>query len=164
MLSDYHVRPSNDADREWIPAFTREHWGAEYVVAHGVIYVPHRLPGFVAENQSGAVVGLATYVLERQSCELVTLNAVPEGTGIGSALLRAVVAAATNAGCTRLWLVTTNDNLNGLAFYQKRGLHIIAVHTDALARARRIKPSIPLVGANGILLRDEIELQMLLVP
>ncbi len=164
MSSGYSVRPVGEADREWMPAFVHERWGAELVVAHGAVYVPHRLPGFVAEDESGAIAGLATYSIEGRSCELVTLDATPAGRGVGTALLQAVVNAATAEECTRLWLVTTNDNLDALAFYQKRGLRLVAVHPGALAVSRRLKPSIPLVAPNGIPIRDELELEMTLLP
>lgn len=65
-------------------------------------------------------------------------------------------------GCQRVFLITTNDNLNALGFYQKRGFELVAVHRGAVNESRKAKPSIPLIGYDGILLRDEIELEMLL--
>ncbi|MBK9123270.1 MAG: GNAT family N-acetyltransferase, partial [Chloroflexi bacterium] len=65
-------------------------------------------------------------------------------------------------GIHRLWLITTNDNLDALRFYQKRGWHLVAVHRDALNESRRLKPQIPIIGMDGIPLRDEIELEMTL--
>jgi hypothetical protein len=59
-------------------------------------------------------------------------------------------------------LITTNDNLHALGFYQKRGFRLVAVHSNALAASRKIKPSIPDFGMHGIPLRDEIELEILL--
>lgn len=59
----------------------------------------------------------------------------------------------------RIWLITTNDNLNALGFYQKRGFRIKAVYPGAVDEARRIKPEIPLAASNGIPIRDEIELE-----
>jgi len=55
---------------------------------------------------------------------------------------------------------TTNDNLNALRFYQKRGFVLAAVYPEAIERARKIKPTISLIGYEGIPLRDEIELEM----
>jgi hypothetical protein len=49
-----------------------------------------------------------------------------------------------------------------LRFYQKRGFVIAAIHVNALEKARRLKPEIPLIGEDGIPLRDEIELEMIL--
>jgi hypothetical protein len=65
-------------------------------------------------------------------------------------------------GCTRLWLITTNDNLHALRFYQKRGFMLVAVHRNAVEQSRKLKPEIPLYGKDGIPIRDEIELEMLL--
>jgi DNA-3-methyladenine glycosylase I len=126
-----------------------------------VIYRPHELPGFVAE-QSGQRVGLVTYQVSGDASEIVTLDSSRPGIGVGTALIEAVKEAARAAGCRRLWLVTTNDNLEALRFYQQRGFVLVAVHRNAVEAARRLKPEIPRVGAHGIPLRDEIELELLL--
>jgi hypothetical protein len=60
----------------------------------------------------------------------------------------------------RAWLVTTNDNMRALRFYQRLGWELVAVHRGAVDRAREtLKPEIPRVGNDGIPLRDEIELE-----
>jgi ribosomal protein S18 acetylase RimI-like enzyme len=82
--------------------------------------------------------------------------------GIGTALIDAVRDVAERAGCTRLWLVTTNDNLDALRFYQRRGFVLAALHRDAIEAARTLKPGIPAVGEYGIPIRDEIEMEMAL--
>jgi GNAT superfamily N-acetyltransferase len=116
------------------------------------------LPGFVAicENEPS---GLITYHLDSAECEIVTLDSLKEGYGIGSALIEAVKREALNAGCARLWLITTNDNTPALRFYQKRGFAIKAVYPNALENSRRLKPEIPEIGIDGIPIRDEIELE-----
>ena len=154
----FHIRPLADAERPAIAALARELWGDDLMVVHGERYSLSQLPGFVAEA-AGAIVGLGTYRLEGGACELVSLDSMREGQGIGSALLAAAEAAARAAGCRRLWLITTNDNLRALGFYQRRGYALVAVHPGAVARARAIKPSIPLLGEGGIPIRDEIELE-----
>ncbi len=151
------IRPITPADRAWIGQFMVEHWGAEIVVAHGVIYRPDELPGFVAEA-GGRLVGLATYHVDGDACEVVTIDSLMTGRGVGTALLEAVADTARAAGCRRLWLVTTNDNLSALRFYQRRGLRLVAVRPNAIEAARTLKPQIPLIGADGIPIRDEIEL------
>ena len=156
------IRATTPSDSEEIRHFTREKWADEFVVAHGVIYYPEQLPGFILKDEKGSIRGLATYRLNPPECELVTLNADPPGEGIGTALVSAVVDIAKKAKCTRLWLITSNDNLNALAFYQKRGFHLFAIHRDAIEASRKLKPSIPLTTADGIPLRDEIELEMIL--
>jgi len=82
------------------------------------------------------------------------------GVGAGTALIEAVGQLARQQGCTRLWVITTNDNVDALRFYQRRGFCLVAVHRGAVDRSRaRLKPEIPAVGAYGIPLRDEIELE-----
>jgi N-acetylglutamate synthase-like GNAT family acetyltransferase len=103
-----------------------------------------------------------TYRLEGDECEVITLNSLIGGMGVGSALIEAIREVAVSAGCKRLWLITTNDNLAALSFYQKRGFVLVAVYRNVLEQSRRLKPEIPLVGMDGIPLRDELELELLL--
>jgi DNA-3-methyladenine glycosylase I len=152
------IRELGDNQREWARKLLLEQWGSMRIMSAGKWHEAGDLPGFVAYWSEEAV-GLATYYVEGDSCELVTLNSTMEGYGVGSALLAAVRNVALAAHCTRLWLTTSNDNLRALQFYQKREMQICAVHRYAVDEARRFKP-IPLIGANGIPLRDEIELEM----
>jgi GNAT superfamily N-acetyltransferase/general stress protein 26 len=155
------VRPLTAEDSEWVQQFTIEYWGDTIVVAHGKVYHPQRLPGFVAILK-GNRVGLLTYALEDEHCEIVTLDSTKPGIGIGTLLIQAVTQAAREAGCKRLWLITTNDNLDALRFYQKRGFRLVTVYRNEADAARQLKPRIPLIGNDQIPLHDEIELEMLL--
>jgi GNAT superfamily N-acetyltransferase len=74
--------------------------------------------------------------------------------------MNAVVDEARKQNCERVFLATTNDNLHALRFYQKRGFELVAVHRGAVNESRKIKPGIPLIGNDGIPIRDEIELEM----
>src|SRR3970040_841523 len=155
------VRPVRAEDPRWLRRFITERWSAEVVAVHGVIYRPHELPGFVAE-QVGDPVGLLTYQVAGGACEIITLDSNRPGMRVGTALSHAVREAAHAAGCRRLWVVTTNDNLEALRFYQKRGFVLAAVYRNAVAAARRLQPEISRTGAHGIPIRDEIELELLL--
>jgi ribosomal protein S18 acetylase RimI-like enzyme len=155
------IRPLSPADRDWVAGHIVEHWGAETVVTHGALYRPAALPGFVAELD-GKTVGLVTFHIAGDACEIVTLDSLRPDQGIGTALIEAVKAAADAAGCRRLWLITTNDNLHALSFYQKRGFRLAAVHPGAVNESRKLKPEIPLIGNDGIPIRDEIELEIVL--
>jgi N-acetylglutamate synthase-like GNAT family acetyltransferase len=77
-------------------------------------------------------------------------------------LINAVLGEARKQNCGRVFLITTNDNMQALRFYQKRGFELVAVHRGAVNESRKIKPSISLIGNDGIPLRDEIELEMIL--
>ena len=153
------VRPVEPADRFWILALLRGHWNGEEVVSRGRVLRPADLPGFVA-LVAGEPQGLATYEIRAAGCELVTLNSLAPRLGLGRRLVDAVREAAAAAGCRRLWLVTTNDNTEALAFYQRIGFRLAALHRDALAESRALKPAIPLTGHLGIPIRDELELEL----
>ena len=157
-MSEFEIRPLGAGDREWAAAFLKERWGSTRMVSRGKLHEVGEPPGFVA-LVDGEPMGLLTYRIEGVECEIVLLDAGIEGKGVGSALIEAAREAATGAGCTRLCLVTTNDNVEALRFYQKRGFVIAQVRTNALEQARKLKPEIPLVGKHGIPLRDEIELE-----
>jgi ribosomal protein S18 acetylase RimI-like enzyme len=146
-----------------VRAFIRERWGDEIVVGHGVVYRPHLLAGFVATDAREPV-GLLTYTIDGDSCEIVTIDAMVERRGVGSLLIAAVEDAARDAGCARLWLITTNDNERALGFYHANGFELVAVHEGAVARSRELKPSIPLENEAGVPIQDEIEMERRLPP
>jgi ribosomal protein S18 acetylase RimI-like enzyme len=160
-FTQHSIRPVTNAERTWVRDFIIRHWGAEIVIVHGAVYRPHELPGFIA-YYGDAKIGLVTYQIDGDACEIVTLDSMRENIGVGTALIKAVKDVAQLAKCKRLWLITTNDNLHALRFYQKRGFFLVAVHRNALDASRKIKPQIPLIGDDGIPLRDEIELEMAL--
>ncbi len=151
-------RALTSADLPALVQWFEQQWGADCVVGHGRTYTPAMLSGFVVETD-GAWQGVITYEIVDGACEIVTLDSRSEGRGIGAALIEVVAALARAEGCSRLWLITTNDNLNALRFYQKRGFRLVAVHPGAVDEARRLKPSIPLIGNDGIPLHDELELE-----
>lgn len=140
----------------------RSEWGGPISVSVGRTIDTRQIPGFVYV-QHGKVIGAVTYCIRGEECEIVTLNSYYEDKGIGTALIDAVAEAAKDQGCKRLWLVTTNDNTRAIRFYQKRGFSLAAVHLNALDQSRRIKPSIPLTGIDGIPLQHEIEFEKTLV-
>ncbi len=163
-FTGHRVRPLMPADRAWVARHVAEQWGGEVVVVHGAVYHAAGLPGFVAEAEhTGEAAGLLTYRLDGDACEVVTIDSLRPGIGVGTALIEAVKQAARQAGCRRLWLITTNDNTDALRFYQKRGFVLVAVYRDAVAADRAIKPEIPLIGNDGIPIRDEIELELALL-
>jgi GNAT superfamily N-acetyltransferase len=142
------------ADAAWISGFLRERRRTTIVVVHGEIIDAAALPALIAENRQG----LATYRLHGRDAELVTLDAVPPGAGIGTALIEALSTRLRAEGCERLWATTTNDKLSALRFYLRRGFRLIQVRPGAVDDARKRKPSIPMVGEHGIPIHDELDL------
>ena len=158
LTEDLMIRPLGPDDQAWVQAWMIDQWGAASVVAHGQVFYPAQLPGFVVFH-GGERTGLLTYSIAGGECEVVTINSLREKRGAGTALILAVENAAREAGCRRVWLITTNDNLNALRFYQKRGYRLVKVDPGAVDRSRLIKPEIPATGYFGIPIRDEIELE-----
>jgi len=155
------VKPVTDSDRPWVLGVVR-HWGADFVVTRGRKVYPAELNGFIAESESGERLGLITFETFEDQCEIVTLDAFSRFSGVGTSLIKKVVSVTRQAGCRRIWLITTNDNIDAIRFYQRRGFTIAAVHANAIAESRRMKPSISEIGQCGIPIRDEIEFEMML--
>jgi GNAT superfamily N-acetyltransferase len=155
--AELRVRALRDDERAWAAGVVRESWD-ETVVSGGREHRPAVLPAVVAEAD-GERAGLATYLIEDGDCELVTLDALTVGGGIGGALVEALADTARAAGCTRLHVVTTNDNLPALRLYQRHGFVLAAVRLDGVAASRRRKPQIPATGHAGIPIRDELVLE-----
>ena len=141
--------------------FWVEHWGGDFMVTRGQIHRPEQLEGFVLED-GAEWIGLLSFIIENDELEVISLDSLREGQGIGSQLISQTVEEARARNCQRIFLITTNDNLNALGFYQKRGFELVRINRHALEETRKLKPGIPLIGDNHIPLRDEIELEMIL--
>jgi ribosomal protein S18 acetylase RimI-like enzyme len=153
------VRPRVDADRPVMEAFLAR-WHSSRVARLGALVRPLDHPALVAEAD-GRLIGLLTYVVDGPRCEVLTLHTDEPRRGVGSALIEAVSRIAADAGCTTLWLITTNDNVDALRFYQRRGFRLAALHPGAVDGSRaRLKPEIPEIGDHGIPLRDELVLEL----
>jgi len=153
------IRRIQDDDRVWVAGLLEEHWLSTKIVSRGLVYQADQLPGFIAEV-GGKPAGLLTYRIDGRQCEVISMNSLREGIGVGAALLGAAREVARDAGCRRVWLITTNDNLAALRYYQKRGFRLAGIHCNAIETSRELKPEIPLVGRDGIPLRDEIEFEV----
>ncbi len=153
------IRPMTGADRAWTESLLVEHFGSTRVVRLGVAMDAAGLPGLVCE-EDGQPAGLLTYAIDGVALEVVTIGALQRHRGVGTALLESVLDVAQREGCERVWLITTNDNVDALRFYQRRGFRIVAVHRGAADQARLIKPTMSLRGAYGIPMHDELELEL----
>jgi GNAT superfamily N-acetyltransferase len=155
------VRPIRDDEREELGRLVAASQGSAIIISREASHDVRELPALVAVDlATGHWLGTAAYRFETGACELVAIQAFERGAGIGTALLDAVAVAARAEGATRLWLITTNDNVDALRFYQRRGFHLVRVWRDAVTRSRVAKPQIPLRGDYDIPIRDEVELEL----
>jgi N-acetylglutamate synthase-like GNAT family acetyltransferase len=163
-VPDLTVRRATAGDRAAVDAIHDTTWGGPVVVGHGVAYDLRTLPTLVAVDAAGSVLGALAYHVGGDVLEVVSVASSGEGGGggggVGAALLTAAADEARGQGLRRLWLITTNDNLPALRFYQRRGMRITAVSPGAVDEARRRKPDIPVTGNEGVELHDELTLEL----
>ncbi len=155
------ILPIDTTFRGRVDALIKEEWHGPLSVTKGIITDTSKCPGFVAA-ENGEMLGAITYQIQGDECEIITLNSLREGIGVGTSLISAVKETAAAAGCRRLWLCTTNDNTHAIRFYQRYGFTLAAVHINALNRSRELKPCIPLIGMDGISLQHEFEFEITL--
>jgi len=143
----------------WARELMRERWGGETMVTPGAVYEPAELDAFVAVDEDGECIGLVTYRIDGDECEICSLDSLVEGHGVGAALIDAVSVRAHRAACRRVFSITTNDNVRAQRLYGRLGFRVAAVRPGAVNEARKLKPAIPLVGQDGVPINDEIELE-----
>ena len=152
------VSELTDDDRVWVKERTELLFGGDFVLSRDEVHDPHKLPGFIA-TEGNERVGLVTYNIEGEDCELVSIDSLCQFMGIGTMLLEKVEETALKAGCTKIWAITTNDNLDAHRFFQKRGFTMTCVRLGSMTKIRLLKPNVPKVGDYGIPIRDEIEFE-----
>lgn len=152
------VRQLEEGDRDWLERVLREETAGPMMVSRGRPHDGLALPGFVAVHEDERV-GALLHRTDGAELEVVFIAATVDGVGAGAALLDAAVGVAAQAGCRRAWLVTTNDNSNAIRFYQRQGWDLVALHRGAVAESRRLKPTIPETGNDGIPIRHELEFE-----
>jgi GNAT superfamily N-acetyltransferase len=161
------IREKEPRDEAWIDSVLNERWGANgtgIIVVHNEIFDARTLPALIAGERDG----LATYAMgtvnDVPSAELITLDAFTPYQGVGTALIERLIAKIKDLRVNVLRVTTTNDNLDALRFYQRRGFRIVALRPGAVDEARTKKPTIPAIGEHGIPVRDEIELELRIAP
>jgi len=147
-----------DLPKSKIIDFFKLHWGSSKMVISSGVYDCSELDGFAVIDKESEIIGLITYIIRDNECEIISLDSIEEGKGIGTSLVKEVENAAAKKNCKLIKLITTNDNLPALKFYQKRGFILSKIINNAVDKARKLKPEIPLFGNDGIPIRDEIEL------
>jgi GNAT superfamily N-acetyltransferase len=154
---EFEIRPVTD--RAFLDELLRLRWSGGALMLRGKIVHPKDVEAHAAYH-GGRLAGVATWRVEGPVLYLVTLNNVTGERGVGVALLDAMMKLGREKGSGLLRVIVTNDNLNALGFYQRRGFRMIAVHPGAIDTIRALLPGIPSMGANGIPIRDEIELEI----
>ena len=156
------VRDFTPEDRPWASRILSAYGGGVPQVARlGELLDPLEHEGIVAEAD-GQAIGLLTVAESDRGLEVLTLHTTEHGIGAGSRLLETALRVAVASGSSRLWLITTNDNLHAVRWYLRRGMRVAAVHAGAADADRTaVKPAMPERNpSNGIPIRDYIELEL----
>lgn len=155
------IFPIDSKSRDAVNAFIIRQWFTLDMVVHGESIDLSTVDGYYfCENEE--INGLITYRIKYDEMEILSLDSLLPNKGYGTELLNKAIHKARNIGCYRIMLITTNDNLNALSFYQKRGFDIVTIYRNAVDESRKLKPQIPLIGMDNIPIRHEIELEMIL--
>ena len=155
------IRPTEENDRPWMRGVMRKWWGSESVVIRKSKYEPAEMDGFIA-FQNDERVGLVILRYDETLCEIMSLTISGSHPQIGKRLILSTVEDAMKNNSARIVVVTTNDNISALRFYQKSGFRLCELRVGIIKESRKIKPQIPLVGNYQIPILDEIELVMIL--
>jgi len=155
----YEIRQVDNAIREKIQSILDETWGAPYLAINGKLWDSRTMPGYAAVY-GDEVFGYLLYEFHSGVCEIMVLESIAQNIGIATALIEQIKQAAKAGGMSKVIVQTSNDNTHAFRFYQRRGFTISEIRLGAMNTARRLKPSIPLIGEEGIPLRDEIEFEI----
>lgn len=148
-------------NRSLINTFIKQHWYTTTMIIRGKEIDMTKTEGFFF-SEDDKITGLITYIVYNHILEIISLDSLTENQGIGSKLVEAVINEAKERKCEKIVLITTNDNINAIKFYQKRGFDMALLYRNALDISRKLKPEIPLIGDNSIPLRHEIEFELIL--
>lgn len=151
----------SDKNRKIVNDFIVNQWYSTKIIVRGKEIDLSTTDGIMVE-ENNEIKGLITYIVYHEVCEIMSLNSVDKSRGIGTTLVNKVIDIAREHGCKKIVLITTNDNINAIRFYQKRGFDMVQIYHNALDISRKLKPEIPLIGDNNIPLKHEIEFEMIL--
>lgn len=155
----FDIRPMTD--RAALDELLRLRWSDGSIFVRGRLITPPDVEAFGAYHDN-KLQGVATWRIEDGSLYLLTLNNITDRRGVGEALLARMLDLAREKKLPHLRVIISNDNVGAFRFYQKRGFRIIAVHVGVVDMMRKMKPSIPEIGSEGIPMRDEIEMEIAL--
>ena len=110
--------PIDETNRERVNEFIESQWLTTEMVIRGRVVDMTGTDGIVVWEK-GNIVGLLTYLIRDGICEIISLDSRQEGRGIGRNLIEKVKETAEKKKCRRLVVITTNDNIQAIRFYQR---------------------------------------------
>ncbi len=157
----FNITEVKAEDKLLVASFITDHWGSPLIVTRGKIHHSAALYGFVYK-ENDKIIGLITYRIENDECEIISLNSKLENKGLGTSLLNNVISYSRINRCKRVWLITTNDNTKAIRFYQTRGFEWTGFYKNAIMESRKLKPEISEFGFDNIPIKHEIEFELII--
>ncbi len=117
MTSKIKVRPARTADVKAIQAMRQELEGSKVLLGHELVSLYEAVPEFlVAVDESGQVIGAGALHVMWEDLAEVRSKVVREnlrGTGVGHAVLEALLAKAESVGIKRVFCLTFETEFFG---------------------------------------------------
>lgn len=153
---EYVVRKAVDDDRSAIETICDRALGETVVDVFGSTFDVLEGVNLVAIAE-GELIGLLSLAVRRGEATVVFLSVYPDhqGTGVGSALIRAADGMAVERGLPFLRVAVTNDDIPLIYFYQRHGYTIYEVAVGEVAD----RFGSATLGFSSIPVRDEIRLR-----
>ena len=157
QTSEYKVQQASCDDVEVLEELVKLFWGDPIQLMFNQTFRVAQEPAITAKKD-GNIIGFISYNDFRKNAVLImALGILPgfQGCGIGRTLVEQVENYAKSQGKQQLLVVTSNDNLPALAFYQRHGFQLFEVAPNVIAeKLGGQKP-----GFARIPIRDELRLR-----
>ena len=154
---EYTLHQAFGEDVESIEALVKYFWGDPEQQMFDQTFKVAEYPAIVAEYDE-KVIGFISYTPFKKNAVLIlALGILPQfhGSGIGKVLVSHIEKLAQDQGRDCLLVVTTNDNLPALAFYQRIGFQLYEIVPNVVSqKLGGLHP-----GIANIPIRDELRLQ-----
>ena len=109
------IQPIDAEHRDAVNNILKKEWNCPPSVSRGNAVDTTVSPGFISLS-GNSINGVITYNIDHSECEIVTLNSLEENKGVGTALIKAVYSVAKASKCNRIWLITTNDDIDAIRY------------------------------------------------
>ncbi len=157
---NFVIREKTDEDIKIVEERLMEEHGSKVMITPAKEYQDLSLLGGFLAFEENKLIGQILLNYENDECEIVELHTKIQGVGVGTELIKKSIEEAKGNNCKRIWVSTSNDNIDALKFYQKRMFFMCKIHENHLDKVRAKYPNIPKYGDYGIFLKDQIELEM----
>lgn len=157
---DLLIRKKNDEDKKIVEERLMEEYGFKGMITPAQAYQDLSILGGFLAFEENKLIGQILLNYNNEECEIVELHTKNRGVGIGTELIKKSIEEAKEKKCKRIWVSTSNDNIDALKFYQKRMFFMCKIHENHFDKVRAKNPNFPKYGDYGILLKNQIELEM----